>query len=274
MIGQDNLRRSLEHLVTQDSLPRFLIFVGEEGSGKRTLYKHLMGFYHNANDVLVGTGIDDVRSVINSAYKVKNKTFYFIPEADNMSNAAKNALLKLVEEPPNNVYIVMTLLDKYNTLETIRSRACIFDMENYTASQLTEFYDSIEGDPAQRDCVADVCSTPGDVLYLNDVGIYDFYEFVEKVVNHISEASVINTFKIAINIAFSGEPDKYNLKLFWKILQSVCITYSVDYADTDLEQSLRYAELAYITNKYLRKLKTRGINKMMLFDRWLLEVKY
>ncbi len=55
---------------------------------------------------------DDVRNIISMAYKQTKPIMYVFKDCDNMSNAAKNALLKVIEEPHNRLTFVM-LLKKY-----------------------------------------------------------------------------------------------------------------------------------------------------------------
>ena len=125
MIGQKYLKKYVQTLIDEDNFPRFSIFVGPKGSGKkRFLREYFEGIYPEDNKV------EKKKKIIDMAYKVSHKTF-IIPDADDMSNAAKNALLKVVEECPNDNYFIMTLEDEVNTLGTIRSRAQIFYMDMY-----------------------------------------------------------------------------------------------------------------------------------------------
>ena len=96
MIGQEHLQLRVESLLKANTFPQFAIFVGLRGSGRKTFIKeHFKGIY------LEDSKIDSVRKMIQMVYKMKNQTF-IMPDVDNMSNAARNALLKVVEECPNN----------------------------------------------------------------------------------------------------------------------------------------------------------------------------
>lgn len=53
---------------------------------------------------------------------------YVFKDCDNMSNAAKNALLKVIEEPPQQAYFVMLLKSTSNTLATILSRGMLISL--------------------------------------------------------------------------------------------------------------------------------------------------
>ena len=174
--------------------------------------------------------IDTVREIITQAYKRITTMVYIIPDADSMSNAAKNALLKVTEEPPNEAYFIMTLEDENNTLETIRSRATMFHMDRYTPDEIEEHFKQRFGVVWDReiDIIRELCSTPGDVETIMTYDATNFYDYVQLVVDNISEVSLANALKISEKIALKDESDKYDLKLFWRAFQSVCIDRAGD----------------------------------------------
>ena len=281
MIGQCNLQSRIEQLIKNRTFPRFSILVGPKGSGKKTL-AHEIGHMFNAWRVssdyvdvyrLPDVKIDTVREIITQAYKRITTMVYIIPDADSMSNAAKNALLKVTEEPPNEAYFIMTLEDESNTLETIRSRATIFHMDRYTPDELEEYYrnkfclseTTIDLERKEILIVRELCSTPGDVETIMTYDATNFYDYVQLVVDNISEVSLANALKISEKIAMKDEPDKYDLKLFWRAFQSVCIDKAGD--------GIIYCEYAAITSEYMKKLRIKGINKQMLFDNWIFTIR-
>ena len=265
MIGQANLHSRIEYLINTDGLPRFSIFVGPKGSGKKTFVRELLNSITDGLYEECGIKVDDVRNLIVDAYKIHSTAVYFIPDADNMSNAAKNALLKVTEEPPNNAYFIMTLEDENNTLETIRSRGTVFHMDRYTPAEIGEYYgdnyfnedDACWG--SREAIIKELCETPGEVDILSK-DVLLFYDFVQLVVDNIAEVSLANAFKIADKIALKEGAEGYDLRLFWKAFMKVAFDKG------------RYNGV-YTTSKYLQKLRTKGVNRQMLFDNWLLEVR-
>jgi len=266
MIGQKNLQSRIEQLIKDRTFPRFSILVGPKGSGKKTIVPEIAGRmlanYVKALDVK----IDTIREIIQQSYKVVDATVYFIPDADNMSNAAKNALLKVTEEPPNNAYFIMTLEDENNTLETIRSRGTVFHMDRYTPDEIYQYAMAYAHD--NEDIIKDICETPGDVDLLYKDSPKEFYDYVQLVVDNIAEVSLANAFKIPNKVALKEDAEGYDLRLFWKAFISVCMTRR-----KTPEQAKDHFKAAYITSKYLQKLRVKGINRSMLMDNWVLEIR-
>lgn len=256
MIGQKYLKKYVQTLIDEDNFPRFSIFVGPKGSGKkRFLREYFEGIYPEDNKV------DSIRKIIDMAYKVAYKTF-IIPDADDMSNAAKNALLKVVEECPNNNYFIMTLEDEVNTLGTIRSRAQIFYMDMYFPKDLRDYADVIGiKDDEELKIIADVCTTPGDINILCKQGVKDFYDYTKLVLDNVADVSLANALKIPEKLALKDGDEGYDLRLFLRMFMSLCITN---------QANARWVEY---TSRCLTKMRIKGINKQMLLDTWILSLR-
>jgi len=256
MIGQKYLKKYVNTLLDENNFPRFSIFVGPKGSGKkRFLREYFEGIYPEDNKV------DSIRKIIDMAYKVAHKTF-IIPDADDMSNAAKNALLKVVEECPNDNYFIMTLEDEVNTLVTIRSRAQIFYMDMYFPKDLTDYADAIGiKDEEELKIIADVCTTPGDINILCKQGVKDFYDYTKLVLENVADVSLANALKIPDKLALKDGDDGYDLRLFLRMFMSLCITN---------QANARWVEY---TSRCLTKMRIKGINKQMLLDTWILSLR-
>ena len=135
MVGQKNNINTLIQWRCNKSVPRFIIISGDEGSGRLTLAKAIIKMI-NAKGIIMGNSIAEVRETIENAYTITEPTCYIFRNADDMSVPTKNALLKVIEEPPNNAYFIMTVQNIDNMLGTIRSRGTVLKMEPYTIQDL------------------------------------------------------------------------------------------------------------------------------------------
>ena len=261
MIGQKKLKAKIQGLKVANLFPHFSIFVGPAGSGKKTfLRENFDGIW------LEDVKVDSIRKLIDMAYKVRERTF-IIPDADNMSNAAKNALLKVVEEFPNNNYFIMTLTNEDNTLETIKSRAIMFRMDEYTKQDLVTYAKSKKDLTVNElDIMYSICMTPGDIDILLNYDITEFFRYVNLVIDNIAQVSTANALKIPNKV---GE-DGYDLQLFLRTIGSVCIRRIIN---MDFDEHSSYMSAYIVTARYLRELQITGINKQMLIDNWVLAMR-
>ena len=267
MIGQKRILTDLEILGAR--FPRFSIFVGPVGSGRK-LIAQKVAKQLQADLVILETRVDAIREAIDMAYKQKNPMIYLIPDADNMNNAAKNALLKITEEPPRQAYFIMTLTDIENTLPTLTSRGTVFHLAPYTEQELREYAERYDvKDDRVLDILVNVCITPGEIDQLVETDILGFYEYVKKVVANIGEVSGPNAFKIAQALRFKdGEPG-YDVILFLRTV----IYYYHRRALAMEGNFLRLFKSMRMTSECLRDMGYNGINRRSLFDLWILDMR-
>ncbi len=100
-------------------------------------------------------GIDTVRELKKEAqfkmYEGKKKVF-IISQAERMRPEAANALLKLLEEPPANLMIILTTANLYAVLPTIQSRCQLLRFRPYSLPEIETIINRYEpeSDPAVR----------------------------------------------------------------------------------------------------------------------------
>ena len=264
MIGQKQLFEDIGNLISRDKYPRFSIFVGQTGSGRKTLAKEIAKKMELNVVQLPDVKVDTVRSMITESYKIPYKYLYIIPDAEKMSLASKNAILKVTEEPPNNAYFVMAVQDESQLLDTIKSRGTIFHMNSYTPEEIAEYAEC--KDTRELEIITSVCEVPGDVDTLRKMDIDEFYHYVNSVVDNIAVTNGSNSFKIGAKINFKDDADKYDLRLFWRTFMLICLTRIE-------EDRLRFAKGVKITSQHLQQLNVTGINRASLFDMWILSIR-
>ena len=257
MIGQKNLLKEIDRQLEDNTFPRFSIVVGERGSESDKIGVYIAN-HLKANCITVpDVKVDTIRTIIQESYKVASTTVYNIVNADTMSAQAQNALLKVTEEPPNKAYFIMTLEDEINTLPTIKSRGTIYHCDEYSKDEILEYYHThYKG--TEDDIIYSLCRTPGEVDILLEPK--EFYEFMEKVVDNISEASGSNVFKIAEKVKFKDTDNGYDLIMFWRAFAQICFDRQ-DY------------ERVALTSQFLSSVRIKALNKGMLFDKWILDIR-
>ena len=113
-----------------------MVFSGKSGSGKTTcarLFANKLGSIPIEVDAASNSGVDNIRNIIveaqerslSSKYKV-----YILDEAHMLSNAAWNAALKLIEEPPTYTVFIFCTTDPQKIPATILNRAQRYNFTN------------------------------------------------------------------------------------------------------------------------------------------------
>ena len=272
MTGQKRLQDLFKMLIHNSDFPRFCILTGQTGSGKKTMCDWIVDEFRTRNPLITSyklpdVKIDTIREMIATSYRAVNPIIYIIADADNMSVQAKNSLLKITEEPPNNAYFVMTLESTEMTLETVKSRASIFQLDPYTSDEIRAYSKRLGVSKADElGMICDICDVPGDVEHMLVYGVKDFYDYVNKVIDNIDTADGANVFKASVKLALRDN-DGYDVKLFLRAFMAVCAERMKK------ENPLKYATGTSITSKYMSQLGIRGISKSMLIDAWIIEMR-
>ncbi len=151
--GNENLKASVFNMIESGRIPHALIIEGDEGTGRHTLARFLseaavcsgaikpcgncrdcnMAISFNHPDIITVTPEDNKKSItVDKARQLRTEAFvkphsadkkvYIIDFAERMNEAAQNALLKILEEPPQAVIFIIITTSRTQLLQTIVSR--------------------------------------------------------------------------------------------------------------------------------------------------------
>ncbi len=169
VVGQEAITRTLSNAIKGGRLHHAYIFSGARGVGKTTTARILAKALNCVNgpttepcgvcpacediarskpsyvleiDAASNTGVDNVRNVIIESASIapppgRHKIF-IIDEVHMLSNAAFNALLKTLEEPPPRVMFILATTELQKVPETILSRCQVFEFRTITVKKIAE----------------------------------------------------------------------------------------------------------------------------------------
>lgn len=260
IIGQICLQNKLLNNV----LFHFTLLTGPKGSGKRTISKWLAEEL-NIPFVEYGGGIEDIRDLIDNCFSSNNITLYYI-DGDSLSVQAQNALLKLVEEPPNRAYIIIGVSTLDVLLQTIRSRARSYNMDPYSYMELKQYAEQCGVESEYLDSMCYCSSNPGMV---NDYMKCDFdglYKYTFKVTDNILKVSTGNAFKIINKISVKDGAEGYPVILFLELFRKLVAE------DSELDSWVA-ARMVDFTTAALMDMRIKGANKSLIFDIWVLNIR-
>lgn len=169
VVGQRSLTTTLKNAIASGKLAHAYLFCGPRGVGKTTCarifaktinclsptadgeacnqcescvaFNEQRSFNIHELDAASNNSVDDIRSLIEQVrippqlgkYKV-----YIIDEVHMLSQAAFNAFLKTLEEPPHHAIFILATTEKHKILPTILSRCQIYDFSRITIKDTVE----------------------------------------------------------------------------------------------------------------------------------------
>lgn len=134
---QASALKELENLASRDR--HSILIEGIAGSGKTYLAKQYAKFLDISDFSIVSATVNDIRKAIDESYIIESKVVLCVENIDNGVLGASYTLLKFLEEPRNNIYIVVTCCNMNKVPDTIISRSSIVTLSNPTESDLIQF---------------------------------------------------------------------------------------------------------------------------------------
>ena len=193
VVGQQAITNTLLNAIENNHLAQALLFTGPRGVGKtscaRILAKTInqdgnqspdedFAFNIFELDAASNNSVDDIRSLIDQVRippQVGKYKVYIIDEVHMLSQAAFNAFLKTLEEPPKHAIFILATTEKHKIIPTILSRCQIFDFKRITVTDAKHHLMEVaknEGIEAEEDALQ-IIAQKADGAMRDALSIFD-----------------------------------------------------------------------------------------------------
>ena len=226
------------------SRPGFYIVQGPNGIGKRSLL--LKQISRDSHQIIEPDGksikVESVKNIAQTLSLKRDGSHYIvIDRAETLTEHAQNALLKTLEELPQNIGIIMITAFSERLLPTVRSRATIRTISRPSEEEVMQWLESkISSEEAQQ-LIEGIGPYPGQLqLYISDEAEKSQYQANRQTVLELLEAPKLSqrlhaaaqlTENLENALSLSSRLARYNLRQnstkFWL---EVCL--ACEYANT------------------------------------------
>ncbi|WP_333887792.1 DNA polymerase III subunit delta' [Clostridium sp.] len=159
IIGHDIIKSQIENSIKMGRLSHASIFVGEDGIGKSLFAEELavkilgkdqikqyvdiikLKLFKNKKSI----GIEEIKYIIEEINKKPyegDKKVVILYNSDKLTEAAQNALLKTIEEPPQGSFIILLCEKLDGILDTVKSRCQIYKLNRLNSKDMKVFLNS------------------------------------------------------------------------------------------------------------------------------------
>lgn len=230
VVGQEYVVRSIKNAVKSGKIGHAYLFCGPRGTGKTTMARLLAksvnctnpekapcGVCENCRAAMNGTHpdiieinaanethVEDIRDLIERsrlAPMMGRHKIYIVDEVHQLSSAASSALLKTLEEPPENVIFVLATTDPQKLLPTIISRCQRFDFSKVKKNQITAHLMSI----AKKENIAMEESAAEMIAVLADGGMRDALSMMDQCASYTGDQITLEAIDQIYGLATTRE---------------------------------------------------------------------
>lgn len=258
IVGQDTILNKIDKL-SLDRFPRSLLLIGPEGSGKHLITDYIIDKLKlPCVDITETLNLETIEDI-----SLKVEPYIYLIDASKINVKEENVILKFLEEPLKNSYIILLCTSKNLLLPTIINRCQTWELEVYTKEILEQFISQ----ECNKEIILKIANTPGKVKQLQNYNVDVMIDLANKIFERIGVTNFSNTLTISNKIAFKDEKDKYNFNLFVDILL-YSIKKKIETEDNPI--LIKYYKL---TDKLCNDRNIPHVSLKSLFENYLIQLR-
>lgn len=150
VIGHAEVLDALQRAMASGAHPHSYLLTGAAGLGKTTIARLIANYFKAEVHEINGSssnGIDDMRELIelgdHSGFGESGARAFIIDECHMLSKPAWNAILKMLEEPPPHLYIMLCTTEVSKIIETVRIRCYPVQLKSLPVGKMQELLDIV-----------------------------------------------------------------------------------------------------------------------------------
>lgn len=308
VVGQKAITSTLRNAIRTNTLAQAFFFCGPRGVGKTTCARIMAKTinclnptpdmeacdecesckaFNNSNsfniyelDAASNNSVEDIRNLVDQVRippQVGKYKVYIIDEVHMLSQAAFNAFLKTLEEPPAYAKFIMATTEKHKILATILSRCQIFDFKRITVEDISKHLETIaekenvvaekdalniiaqKADGALRDALSifdQMVSFSGNTITYKDVienlNVLD-YEYYFQMLDHILAKDVNSILLLLNEVVDKGFDIQHFIQGLASHLRNLLLGRNqavIDLMEVSQQLKMRYVQQAQRCSQY------------------------
>ena len=226
LTGQDVVVRTLQNALKSGQLAHAYLLTGIRGVGKTTIARLLAMVVNCARpedgepcgecescaailrgncldvqemDAASHTGVDDIREILDSVRyppTALRRKVYIIDEAHMLSRSAFNALLKTLEEPPDQVLFILATTEAEKLPVTVRSRCQRFDLRRLGQEEIANYLARVLADER----IACDAEAVREIARAADGSVRDALSLAERVLAFAGDSMTVEDVRQALGL--------------------------------------------------------------------------
>ena len=277
-VGHSSLIENFKNRCSNGNLSHAQLISGEDGIGKSILAEILGKLILNGDlnreyvDIInyrpskASFGVDDVREIIDEVNKKPfegDKKVIIIHQGNKLTIPAQNALLKTIEEPPTEVYIIILCESLELILDTIKSRCEIYKLTPLTKEELYKYiaikgYDYSEEEKASAIAFSE--GIPGRIdRYFSDTELQELRDKIVDLLLHLINSEIEAILEKEEQLVSYKQNKEEVINLLSSFIRDILVNKEV-YNENLIINRDKIKEIEILTNE----MSFKKLNKMIL----------